>query len=192
MKKIICLFTAFVCLCAFTVPCLAATDVIFTLKAEQQHNKNVIANIYISKDSSLYTTEFNITFDPNELEFIEKSIAAGDAIKELDPYISANQVAPGQVKISYTCTEPIDKSGELCRIELRAKTNTQAKIDIEIDHAETFDGDHIRSLSAQAEGTVINITKQANFPFAAVIIGIVAVAAVAAVIVTIKKRKHKK
>lgn len=192
MKKLVCILTAMLCLSTCFVPCFAAADVGFTLRASQQPDENVKLSVYISKDSSLYTTEFFITYDENTLEYVEAGSKAGEITAELNPYFSATKVSDGKVKVSYTSAKPLDSAGELCLLEFRAQNDSKVDFGIEIDHAETFDGKHIRSLTAQTTPTNISVIKQFYIGTGAVtaIIAAVCVAA-AGVIILIKKKKHK-
>ncbi len=192
MKKLICVLTAILCLATCFVPCFAATDVYFTLQAFQQPGENVKLSVNISKDSALYTTEFFITYDENTLEFIESKSDTGAITAELNPYFSATKVSDGKVKVSYTSAKPLDSAGELCSLEFRAKNNTYAEFKADIDHAETFDGEHIRSLSVQSSDTSLTVTKQPSVSIGAAAAVIAAFfAVVVAVIIIIKKKKSK-
>lgn len=192
MKKLICVLTAVLCCAACFVPCFAAIDVYFTLQAFQQPGENVKLSVNISKDSALYTTEFFITYDENTLEFIENKSDTGTITAELNPYFSATKVSDGKIKVSYTSAKPLDSAGELCSLEFRAKSNTYTEFKADIDHAETFDGEHIRSLSVQTSPTSINIVKQFYLGTGALIAIIAAVCAVTvSVVIFIKKKKRR-
>lgn len=192
MKKLICIATVIFCLVACFVPCSAAHTVIFTLKAEQQPEENVKLSVTVSKDSSLYTSEFFINYDENALDFIERKAKAGEITTELHPYFSATKVSDGKIKISYTSSKPLDISGILCELEFRAEKDTYTGFNIEIDHAETFDGEHIRSLDVECADISVEVTEQFRLN-TAVLIAIAA--AICAVVITavvyIKKKKSK-
>ncbi len=192
MKKLVCIATVILCLATCFVTCFAATDVCFTLKAFQQPDENVKLSVNISKDSALYTTEFFITYDENTLEFIEADAKAGKIAAELNAYFSATKVSDGRIKVSYTSSKALDSAGELCTLEFRTKKDSYINFDIEVDHAETFDGEHIRSLSTQTSQTSISVAKQFYLGTGAVIAIIGAIcAAVIAVVIIVKNKKSK-
>lgn len=99
MKKLACILTVVLCLFSFAVPCFAA-DVIYTVKGKQEPKENVVVDICISKDSSLYATDFYINYAEADLKFIENSVIAGEATLSLNPLITATHVEPGKIKIS--------------------------------------------------------------------------------------------
>ena len=192
MKKLVCIATVIFCLAACFVPCYAAHTVIFTLKAEQQPEENVKLSVTISKDSSLYTSEFFINYDENTLDFIESKAKAGEITAELQPYFSATKVSDSKIKVSYTSSKPLDIGGTLCELEFRAKKDIYTGFIIEIDHAETFDGEHIRSLDVECVGTGVEVTEQFHLN-AAVLIVIAAAICTAAItaVIYIKKKKSR-
>lgn len=194
MKKLICILTALLILCAAAVPCFAeeTADIILTVKAEQEPKENVVVYVYASKDSALYTTEFYLTYASADLEFIENSIRPGDAVDGLNPIVTATEVAEGKLKISYTGTEPLDEAGAICKLEFRAERSTSAPIFIEIEHAETFDGEHIRALTAKGEGTRANVTEQpVQLPYAAIFAAVLLIGIVVVFILIRKKNREK-
>ncbi len=191
MKKLVCILTALLLLCVYTIPCLAA-DVVFTVKAEQELKENVVVTVYASKDSALYTTEFYLSYAPADLRFVENSIKAGQAVANLNSYVSATKVSDGKIKISYTATKPLDEAGAVCQLEFRALRSTSAPIFIEIEHAETFDGEHIIALEAEGEGTRAPVTEQpVELPLVAIFVAVMVVGIIV-LIVLIKKKKLKK
>ncbi len=195
MKKLVCILTVLLCLCACAVPCFAENaDVVFTLKAEQKPEENVAVNIFASKDSSLYTTEFYITYDKGSLEFVEDSAVPGEAVASLNPIVTAIEVVPGKIKVSYTSTKPFDQSGAICRVEFRALRTAEVPLSIEIEHAETFDGEHIRSLTTIGDGTRVSITEQpAEVSLVAIIVAVaLVVGVIVAAVIVIKKKKNSK
>ncbi len=188
MKKLICLATVIFCLSTCFLPCFAASDIICTLKAEQPPKENVTLSVNISKDSSLYTTEFYIHFNPDDVEYLKNKTSVGKITEELDPYFSATEVSDGKIKISYTSTKPLNTAGELCKLEFRAKTDAFTFFNIEIEHAETFDGE-IRSLTHQAVNANVTITKQSSSAITVIIVSCCAVVAVTVAVIAVKKKK---
>ena len=194
MKKLVCILTVLLCLCAFSLPCFAAdeADVIFTVKAEQKQDENVVVTVVASENSSLYTTEFCITYAVSDLEIIENSIMPGGAVKDLNPIVTLNRVAEDKIKISYTATEPFNDEGAICRFECRALKSTSSPLFIDVEHAETFDGEHIRSLTAQGKGTRVSITEQPVKLSLVAVFVIIMVVGIIVVFILIKKQKSKK
>jgi len=191
MKKLVCILTVLLCLFSCAVPCFAAdaADVTFTVKGEQPPKENVVINVYVSNDSSLYATDFYIIYAESDLKFIKKSVTAGEAASLLNPMITATEVAPGKVKISYASSNPIDISGSICRLEFRALRDTSAPVKLEIESAATYDGKHIRSLTTNVENTRISITKQpVDIALVAVFVAVLVVGIIV-LIVVIKKKK---
>ncbi len=189
MKKLLSLAAVVLCLSTCFIHCFAASDIIFTLKAEQPQKENISLSVNVSKDSALYTTEFYIHFNADEVEFIESKFTAGEIVAELDPYFSATEVSEGKVKVSYTSTNPLDSAGELCKLEFRAKEDSFAYFNIEIEHAETFDGEEIRTLTTQGENTSLTIKKQPAVNLIVIIVSVCAVIAAAAVAIAVIKNK---
>lgn len=194
MKKLICILSALLILCVCAIPCFAeeTADIILTVKAEQEPEENVVVYVYASKDSALYTTEFYLTYAPADLKFIANSVMPGDAVKGLNPIVTATEVAQGKLKLSYTVTDPLDESGAICKLEFRAERSTSAPIFIEIEHAETFDGEHIRSLTAKGQGTRANVTEQpVQLPYAAIFAAVLLIGIVVVFILIRKKKREK-
>ncbi len=194
MKKLICILFALHILCLCAIPCFAeeSADIILTVKAEQEPEENVVVYVYASKDSALYTTEFYLTYAQADLEFIANSAIPGDAVKELNPIVTATEVAEGKLKISYTGTEPLDEAGAICKLEFRAERSTSAPLFIEIEHAETFDGKNIRALTAKGEGTRANVTEQpVQLPYAAIFAAVLLIGIVVVFVLIRKKNREK-
>lgn len=191
MKKLICIATALLCLLASTFPCYASADVIFTVKADQPKMQNITVDINVSKDSALYTTEFYVIYSAHDVEFISGSEKGGDIVDELDPYITANETEPGKIKVSYTSTKPLNSAGVLCSLKFRAKTTGFVYFNIEVDHAESFDGEEIYSLTTMAQNAGITTEKQASPVTVAVIVAAVVAAGVVVAVVVLKKKKKK-
>ncbi len=193
MKKLICIATALLCLLASAIPCYASADIIFTVSANQPKLQNITVDINVSKDSALYTTEFYIFYSAHDVEFIEGSEKGGDIVKELDPYITATMVEPGKIKVSYTSTKPLDSAGVLCSLKFRAKTTGFVNFNIEVEHAESFDGEEIYTLSTISENTSITTKKQASAGLiVAIVTGCVAIAAAVTYVALNKKTNKKK
>lgn len=191
MKKLICIITVLLCITASTLPCLASPDVIFTVSAFQEKGNNITVDINVSKDSALYTTEFYILFDHNVVSFVRGSEKGGDIVAGLKPYITATEVEDGKIKVSYTSTKPLNTAGVLCRLEFRSKTDSFVRFDIEVEHAESFDGKEIYSLTA--EGVYGSVSAQKQTPAGVTVVAVaVSVAAVVAVTVLIAKKKNRK
>lgn len=186
MKK---LFSAVlsVLFCALLSWSVLASDGNLTLKALQEKDE-IALYINISENSQLCTTEFYVNFPSDSLEFKQGSEAVGNAAAELSPYITANTLSDGVLKISYTCTEALVNGGEICKVSFKPKKDATVHFAPEIEHAETFDGEHILSLDFSAEGCAVPVTKPA--PNTAIIIFSALAAAAAVIIITlIKKRK---
>lgn len=193
MKKLICIATALICLLASAIPCYASPDIIYTVTANQPKFQNITVDINVSKDSSLYTTEFYIIYSAHDVEFIEGSEKGGDIVKELDPYITATVVDYGKIKVSYTSTKPLDSAGVLCSLKFRAKTTGFVNFNIEVEHAESFNGEEIYSLTTLAESTAITAKKQASAALIITIVtGCVAIAAAVTYVALNKKTNKKK
>lgn len=162
MKKIsVFLFTV----TASLILCLNASaiqNVNFHLSVSQQEKENAVISVNISESSELYTTEFYIGFDSDKLEFVNGSENAGAACAGLSPYITANEIEPGRIKVSYTCTQPLVSSGELISLGFEVREDSLNKFTLEIEHAETFDGKDISELSFSADGCEAELTKTAK------------------------------
>lgn len=193
MKKLVCILTVLLCIFTFSVPCFAEdADVIFSVRGEQKPKENVDVNICVSKDSSLYATDFYINYAEVDLEFVEKSVAAGAASYSLNPLITATRVAPGRIKISYACSKPVEESGSICMLEFRALKTTSAPVKLEIESAATYDGKNIRSLTTKVENARISITEQpVDISLVAVFAAVLVVGGIV-LIILLKKKKGRK
>lgn len=158
MKKIASVLLIFVlCLC-FASSALAA-DTHLTLDAFQPENSNLDVKVDISANSALYTTEFYIIYESDKMEFVEGSVVTGDAAEEIAPYLIATKVEDGKIKISYTATEALNKEGSLCRMSFKPKGNHYVTLGLEVEHAETFDGEKFPSLELIPVGTSTHVTE---------------------------------
>ncbi len=192
VKKFAAVFTVLVLCLAFSFGSLAA-DCTFALDAFQPENSNVDIKVDITADSQLYTAEFYVIYESDKMEFVEGSVVAGDATQNISPYIVASETQKGKIKISYTATEPLTKSGSICKMSFRPNSNHYATLGLEVEHAETFDGENILSLEAAANGTSVHITEipfWAGENIAAAAVVLVMVAGIG--IVFVLKLKHKK
>ena len=188
MKKLTIILSVLFCfLFSF---CVFAADGMIMLNAYGEENE-IVLSVGISENSKLCTTEIYVYFDSSALEFCSGSELAGSAVESLSPYITANVVSDGKLKISYTCTEALTDGGEICKVSFKAKKDAQVQFTPEIEHAETFDGEHIRSLDFTAQGCECSVTKPS--PSAAVIAVAAAGAAavIAAAVIIIKKKTRK-
>lgn len=170
-----------------------AADYILTLDAFQPENSNVDVKVDISAGSELYTAEFYIIYESDKMEFVEGSVVVGDAAEELSPYIVASETEEGRLKISYTATEALTNEGTVCRMSFKPKGNHYVTLDLELDHAETFDGEHIRTLELKPIGTSSHITEipfWAGENIAAAAVVLVMLFGIAVVVVL--RIKHKK
>lgn len=186
MKKLSLILSVLLCF-LFSFSAVAADGVI-TLEAKQVENEIVLA-LNISENSKLCTTEIYIEYPEDAVEFKTGSCVAGSAAAELAPYITASVLSDGILKISYTCTEVLTAGGEICTLSFKPKKDTAVKFTPEIEHAETFDGKHIRSLDFTAEGC--EAAAQSNNSNAIIICAAVIALAAAVIIavIIIKKRK---
>ncbi len=187
MKNIFVSLTA-VLICALLSFGAAAAGSALTLEAFAEENE-IVLHIDISGNSQLCTTEFYIQFDADALEFKQGSEAAGNAVKELSPYITANVVSDGVLKIGYTCTEALAQGGELCSVTFKPLKDAAVHFTPEIEHAETFDGEHIRSINLNAEGCSVQVTKPALSAAVIALVAVGAAAVIAVTVIVIKKRK---
>ncbi len=186
MKKLALILSVLLCF-LFSFSAVAADGAI-TLEATQVENEIVLA-LNISENSKLCTTEIYIEYPEDAVEFKTGSCVAGPAAAELSPYITASVLSDGILKISYTCTEVLTAGGEFCKLSFKPKKDTTVKFTPEIEHAETFDGKHIRSLDFTAEGC--EFTAQSNNSNAIILCAVVIALAAAVIIAAtiIKKRK---
>ncbi len=192
MKKLASIIlVALLCLC-FASNALAA-DCHLTLDAFQPENSNLDVKVDIAANSTLYTAEFYIIYPSDKMEFVEGSVVTGDAAEEVSPYLIATETEPGRIKISYTATEALNKAGTLCRMSFKPKGNHYVNLDLELEHAETFDGEHIRTLDIKPIGVATHITEipfWAGENIAAAAVVIVMLLGIALVIVL--RIRHKK
>ncbi len=191
MKKLICIFTALLCITAGAIPCLASPDVIFTVSASQEKGRNIVVDIKVSKDSSLYTTEFYILFDPTDVAFVRDSEKGGDIVAGLKPYITATEVEAGKIKVSYTSTKSLDTAGVLCQLEFRSKTDSFVRFDIEVEHAESFDGKEIYALTTQGVYGSVTAKKQTSVGVTVAVVAAGGAAVAAAAVLIAKKKKSR-
>lgn len=192
MKKLVCILTVLLCLCAFAVPCFAAdADVIYTVQGEQKPDENVVVNVYVSKDSSLCATDFYVIFPESDLKFVKNSAIAGAQAASLNPLVTATQVAPGKIKVSYACSNPLEVSASICRLEFRALRTTSTPVKLEVESAATYDGEHIRALTTHVDNTRISITQQPVELSLVAIFVIILVVGIIVVIILIKKQTGK-
>lgn len=145
------------CLC-FACNAFAAGSHL-SLDAFQPENSNLDVKVDITANSALYTTEFYITYERDKMEFVEGSVVTGDAAQEVSPYLIATQVEEGRIKISYTATEALNKEGALCRMSFKPRGNHYVTLGLEIEHAETFDGEEILPLELTPVGTSTHVTE---------------------------------
>lgn len=187
MKKILSAFLFFV-LC--TVLCLNAFAVggELTLSAVQEKNE-VVLTLNISENSQLCTTEIYIDFDAAVLEFKKGSETVGDSAVQLSPYITATEISEGRLKISYTCTEALENGGALCTVVFRPEADSMAVFTPEVEHAETFDGEHIRTISLDSKGCTIQVEKQFSVQVIIAVCAVCIFAAAATLIAISRKRK---
>ncbi len=193
MKKIISAAVSVLLCLAFALPCFAAGNTL-AVEAFQPENSNVEVKIsVVNKDSELYTTEFYVIYDPNSIEYIEGSHSLSEDVAELSPYLTVAVQEKGRLKLSYTSTEALRESATLCKLSFKPLKNTLTAIDLEIEHAETFDGEHIRSLEFTANGTTVHATE---IPFWAHInvaaAGVCAVMILGIILILILRLRHKK
>ena len=186
MKKLTLILSVLFCV-LFSFSAFAADGAI-TLEAKQVEN-DILLSLDISENSKLCTTEIYVEYPEDAVEFKAGSCIAGSATAKLAPYITANVLSDDILKISYTCTDILTAGGEICTLSFKPKKDTTVNFTPEIEHAETFDGKHIRSLDFTAEGceVVIESSNSDTIIVCAVIIALAAAAFVAAAI--IKKRK---
>ncbi|MBR6618991.1 MAG: hypothetical protein IKK85_01460 [Clostridia bacterium] len=186
MKKLVLFLSVLLCF-LFSFSAVAADGAI-TLEAKQIENEIVLA-LNISENSKLCTTEIYIEYPEDAVEFKTGSCVAGSAAAELSPYITASVLSDGILKISYTCTDVLTAGGEICTLSFKPKKDATVIFTPEIEHAETFDGKHIRSLSFTAEGC--ETAAQGNSSNAIIICAVVTALAAAAIIAAaiIKRRK---
>lgn len=173
-----------------------AADTHLTLDAFQPENSNLDVKVDISANSALYTTEFYITYESEKMEFVEGSVTTGDAAEELSPYLIATKVEEGRIKISYTATEALNNEGALCRMSFKPKGNHYATLGIELEHAETFDGENFPALNVIPVGTSTHITK---IPFwageniaAAAVVLVMLLGIAVVVVLRIRHKKNQK
>ena len=192
MKKLFSIIlVAVLCLC-FASNAFAA-DLHLSLDAFQPENSNLDVKVDITANSALYTTEFFITYESDKMEFVEGSVTTGDAAQELSPYLIATLVEPGKLKISYTATEALNAEGTLCRMSFKPRGNHYVTLGLEVEHAETFDGENFPALDLIPVGTSTHVTEipfWAGENIAAAAIVLVMLFGIAVVIVL--RIRHKK
>ncbi len=164
-----------------------------SVKAFQHENSNIEVKVtMVTENSGLYTTEFFITYDNQSIEYIDGSYSLHDDVKELSPYLTVTETEKGRVKVSYTSTKPLEKAATICKMSFKPKKDTLTSIGLEIEHAETFDGENFPTLDIQAKGTTVHSTK---IPFWAGInvaaAGVCAVLIIGIVVVLILRYKNK-
>lgn len=189
MKQIIktAVITVFSVIFSFNV--FAAGTAGFSLSVSQQEEENAVISVNVSENSGLYTTEFFICFDTEKLEYIKGSERAGAACDGLSPYITANETEEGRLKVSYTCTKPLENGGEMIILEFESKQDAVNEIELEIEHAETFDGADIIPLEFEAAGTKATLQETAKPLQTALALAVpVAAAIIIAVGIKIKKK----
>ena len=190
IKKSAFIFLTFVLLCVFSFNCFAAGSFDMSLSAAQREGENLSVTVNVSEGSALYTTEFYVLYNADELEFEADSGTWGEATKELSPYITVVEAEKGKLKASYTATKSLDGGGALLSFEFKAKKDTVTDLKLEVEHAETFDGEHIRSLEVTAKGTQVQVEKQSDvLPVVLACVGVAVVAV--AVVVAVKLKKNK-
>ena len=192
MKKLFSiLLVTVLCLCFASNAFAAGTHL--SLDAFQPENSNLDVKVDITANSALYTTEFFLNYESDKMEFVEGSVTTGDAAQEVSPYLIATQVEEGKIKISYTATEALNKEGTLCRMSFKPQGNHYVTLGLEIEHAETFDGEEILPLELTPVGTSTHVTEipfWAGENIAAAAIVLVMLLGIAVVIVL--RIRHKK
>ncbi|MBQ2963375.1 MAG: hypothetical protein IJE14_01820 [Clostridia bacterium] len=192
MKKLFSIIlVTLLCLCFASNSFAAGTHL--SLDAFQPENSNLDVKVDITANSALYTTEFYITYESDKIEFVEGSVTTGDAAQELSPYLIATLVEPGRLKISYTATEALNNAGTLCRMSFKPRGNHYVTLDLEIEHAEGFDGENFPALEFIPVGTSTHVTEipfWAGENIAAAAVVLVMLFGIAVVIVL--RIKHKK
>lgn len=160
MKKIATVFLSVLFCFVFAFGSFAADVNRLSLKAFQPENSNIEVKVnVVNDDSNLYTTEFYIIYDTNSIEYIEGSHCVHEDVKELSPYLTVTEAEKGRIKVSYTSTEGLKKAATLCKMSFKPKSDTLTSLDLEVEHAETFDGDNIRTLDFVSNGTTVHATK---------------------------------
>ena len=195
MKKLASVILVLLLCVCFASGSLAA-DTHLTLDAFQPENSNLDVKVDITANSALYTTDFYIIYESDKMEFVEGSVVTGDATQELSPYLIATQVEEGRIKISYTATEALNKEGALCRMSFKPKGNHYVTFGLEVEHAETFDGENFPSLELVPVGTSTHITEipfwaGENIAAAAVVLVMIFGIAVVVVLRVRHKKKQK-
>ncbi len=194
MKKFASAVLCVLCCFVFAFGSFAAGENRLSLKAFQPENSNIEVKVnVVNDDSDLYTTEFYITYDTNSIEYIEGSHSVHDDVKELSPYLTVTESEKGRIKVSYTSTEGLKKAATLCKMSFKPKGNVLTSLGLEVEHAETFDGENIRKLDFVSNGTNVHATK---IPFWAHInvaaAGVCAVMILGIIVVLFLRYRHKK
>ncbi|MBQ9552425.1 MAG: hypothetical protein IJU96_06630 [Clostridia bacterium] len=189
MKKLFCILTALALLAGGALPCLAVdfSCAVPTVKG----GRKTELSLNVDESSNLYTAEFVLTYDAAAYRYTGK-YAPGSACEGVSPYLEVSENEPGRIRIVYTATQPLTASGALCTLGFRAKRGAErGAFDLTAEHAETFDGEHIRKLSVTAVGAQGVIEPAANIVlplgFALAVIGI----ALCVTALVLKKKKGK-
>lgn len=189
MKKVNVLLLVTLFLSAFWVNAHAAATVGFELSVSQQDKGNAVFSVDVTEGSQLYTTEFYILFDSEKLSFVKDSEAPGSACDGLSPYITANEIEKGRVKVSYTCTTALTKDGTAVSLEFKVREDGMHEAQLEVEHAETFDGRDITELDFVSKGCVAELERtSASLQSVAAIAVPVAAALMIAIVIKIKKK----
>ena len=103
---------------------------------------------------------------------------------------------PGKVKISYTATEALNNGGTICRMSFKPRGNHYVTLGLELEHAETFDGEDFPTLDLIPNGVSTHVTEipfWAGENIAAAAIVLVMLFGIAVVIVLrIRQKKRQK
>ena len=189
MKKFLCLLFAAALLAAEAFSCCAVefSCAVPTVKG----GRKTELSLCVDENSKLFTAEFILTYDTDSYRFTG-DFRPGDACQGLSPYLNVAETEPGKIKIVYTAADPLTAGGALCTIGFKAGRNAQkGDFDLTVEHAETFDGEHIRTLSVTANGTQGAIEPAANVvPVVGCALAVVGAGLCAAALV-IKKKKGK-
>ena len=160
MKKLVCVLTALLLLAACVLPC-AAVDFSCAVPTVKGGQKTQLS-LRVDENSNLYTAEFVLTYDAKSYRYTG-TYAPGDACEGLSPYLEVAENESGKIKIVYTATEPLTASGALCTLGFQAKRGAErGDFSLTAEHAETFDGEHIRKLPVSAAGTQGTIEPASN------------------------------
>ena len=160
MKKLFTVLLALSLIAAFALSCRAVE---FSCAIPQvKGGQKTELSLCVDEGSNLFTAEFVLTYDVNSYRFTG-TFAPGDACEGLSPYLNVTESEPGRIKVIYTATEPLTASGALCTLGFQAARRAEkGAFGLTAEHAETFDGEHIRKLSVAANGTQGVIEPAAN------------------------------